>query len=96
LRPAENIFVHNKGWRQFEAADLERFRQRILESLAYVDKALAGREYLIDRFTYGDIAFGPRVIMLDELGISLPHDLVKVRAWIDRLKRRPSLQNLER
>lgn len=96
LRPAENIFIHNKGWRQFEAADLDRFRQRILESLAYVDKGLAGREYLIDRFTYGDIAFAPRVILLEELGIAVPRDLVNVRAWIDRLKKRPSLQNLER
>lgn len=96
LRPAENIFIHNKGWRQFQADELERFRQRILDSLAYVDKALAGKEYLTDRFTYGDISFAPRVIMLDELGIALPKEPVNVRAWIERLRQRPSLQNLER
>lgn len=96
LRPAENIFIYNKGWRQFEAADLDRFRQRMLESLAYVNNALAGKDYLADRFSYGDIAFAPRVIMLEELGIALPEELVAVRAWIDRLKRRPSVEDLER
>jgi glutathione S-transferase len=96
LRPAENIFIHNKGWRQFEAADLERFRQRILESLAYVDRALAGRDHLAGRFSYAEIAFAPRVIMLEELGIELPKELVNARAWIDRVRGRPSLHNLER
>jgi glutathione S-transferase len=96
LRPAENIFIHDKGWRQFEPEQLHGFRQRILESLNLVEKTLGGKEYLVDRFTYADISFAPRVIMVEQLGISLPQNLVNVRAWIDRLRKRPSLQNLER
>ncbi len=96
LRPAENIFIHDKGWRQFESEQLQGFRQSILESLALVEKELGGKEYLADRFTYADISFAPRVIMLEQLGISLPENLVNVRGWIDRLSSLPTLQNLER
>ncbi|MFQ5539576.1 MAG: glutathione S-transferase family protein [Candidatus Binatia bacterium] len=88
--------MRDKGWRQFEPEQLHGFRQRILESLNLVEKTLGGKEYLVDRFTYADISFAPRVIMLEQLGISLPQNLVNVRAWIDRLRLRPSLQNLER
>ncbi len=95
LRPAENIFIHLKGWRRFEEEQIQSVGEKMLESLAYVDKALEGREYLMDRFTYADISFAPRVIILDRLGISLPQGLVNVRAWIERLRERASLQNLE-
>ncbi len=95
LFPAERIFIHDKGWRHFEPAELDGFHQKILESLAYVEKALEGKEYLVDRFTYADISFAPRVILLDQLGIPLPQDFVNIRDWIDRLRKRPSLENLE-
>ncbi|MFQ5851146.1 MAG: glutathione S-transferase family protein [Candidatus Binatia bacterium] len=95
LSPAEGIFIHDKGWRHFETEQLENFRQRILESLAFVEKALEAKEYLVDSFTYADISFAPRLIILEQLGILLPQNFVNVRAWIGRLKRRPSLQNLE-
>ena len=51
LRPAENIFIHGNGWRQFEPEQLQGFRQRTLESLAFVENALGGFDYLVDRFT---------------------------------------------
>ena len=96
MRPAENIFIRDKGWRTFEEEAIRGFRQKIQESLAYVEKALEGKEYLMGRFTYADIAFAPRIILLDQLGISLPQEFVNIPAWIDRLKKRPSLANLER
>ena len=95
LRPAENIFIHGKGWRQFEPEQLQGFRQRTLESLALVENVLGGFDYLVDRFTYADITFAPRVMILEQLGISLPRNLANVRTWIDRLRRRPTLHNLE-
>lgn len=95
LRPAENIFIHNKGWRTFEEEQIRGFRQKIQESLTYVEKALEGQEYIMNRFTYADIAFAPRIILLDQLRILLPQDFVNIHAWIDRLKKRPSLTDLE-
>lgn len=95
LLPAERIFIHDKGWRQFEPAELEGFRQRIMETLALVENALEGKEYLVDRFTYADISFAPRIIILEQLGIPLPQGCVNTSAWIGRLKQRPSSQNLE-
>jgi glutathione S-transferase len=94
-RPAENIFIHLKGWRLFEEAQIDAFRKKILESLTYVERSLAGRDYLVERFTYADIAFAPRVIILEEIGVTLPRDSANVRNWISRLKSRPSLANLE-
>ncbi len=95
LRPAENIFIHNKGWRTFEEEQIRGFRQKIQESLAYVEKALEGKEYLMELFTYADIAFAPRIMLLGRLGISLSQDFANIRGWIGRLEKRPSLQNLE-
>ncbi len=95
LRPAENIFIHLKGWRTFEDEQVLGFRQKILESLAYIEKALRGKEYLVNRFTYADISFAPRIILLNQLGISLPESFLNVHGWIDRLTKRQSLQNLE-
>lgn len=62
----------------------------------YVDRALEGTQYLAGGFSYADISFAPRVTMLDELGIPLPKELVNMRGWIERLSKRPSLQNLQR
>ncbi len=95
LRPAENIFIHGKGWRQIEPEQLQGFRQRMLESLALVENALGGFDYLVDRFTYADISFAPRVMILEQLGISLPRNPANVRARINRLRRPPTLHNLE-
>ncbi len=95
LRPAENIFIHDKGWRVFSPEQIDSFRQRIQESLAYVDRALEGRDYLVDQFTYADIAFAPRIIILDRLGIGVPQSLTHLRSWIDRMKQRPSVTHLE-
>lgn len=95
LRPAENIFIHDKGWRTFGADQIDSFRQKIQETLIYVDRTLEGKEYLVDSFTYADIAFAPRVIILDRLGIAVPQHLNHLRSWVDRLKQRPSLGNLE-
>lgn len=95
LAPAERIFIHDKGWRHFEPEELDGFRQKILQSLALVERTLGGKDYLVDRFTYADISFAPRIILLDQLGIPLPQDFVNIRVWIDRLKKRPSLAHLE-
>jgi len=67
----------------------------MLESLALVENALGGFDYLVDCFTYADISFTPRVMILEQLGISLPRNLANVRARIDRLRRPPTLHNLE-
>jgi len=95
LRPAENIFIHDKGWRTFKEEEIAGFRQTIIESLGLVEKALEGKEYLVERFTHADIAFAPRIFILGQLGISLPQGLVNVETWIERLRKRPSTQNLE-
>ena len=95
-RPAEMIFIHQKGWRTFGEEDLAGFRSRILEHLERLEKHLEGRSYLVEDFSLADIAHAPRIIMLAELGIKVPAHFKNVGAYIERLRQRPSLQNLER
>ncbi len=96
LGPAEGIFIHDKGWRTFEPEHLAQMRQQIQNSLARVEKHLQGKQYLVrDTFTLADICFAPRVIMLDQLGTPLNPSYKNVRAWIERIKERESMQGLE-
>ena len=95
LAPAEAIFIHQKGWRIFEEKELDRFRAELHQCLSRVEQRLEGREFLVDRFTLADIAFAPRAVMLEELGIEVGPKMNNVRAWVQRLKSRESIGTLE-
>lgn len=96
LAPAEGIFIHNKGWRTFEPERLTQMRQQIQDGLTRLEKHLEGRKYLVrDTFTLADVCYAPRIIMLDQLGTPLNPAYKNVRAWIERIKERKSMQGLE-
>jgi glutathione S-transferase len=96
LAPAEAIFIHHKGWRSFEDHKLRQFHDEIRSCLERLEKRLRDRPYLLDQFTLADIAFAPRVVMLEELGIRVSPDHKSLRAWIELLATRESICNLER
>jgi glutathione S-transferase len=52
---------------------------------------LAGKEFLVGDFSLADVAFVPRVLALERLGIELDPRLENVAAWIARLRERPSV-----
>jgi glutathione S-transferase len=96
LGPAEAIFIHDKGWRTFESERLQQMRQQIQEVLTRLEKSLEGKRFLVrDTFTLADICFAPRITILDQLGTPLDPAYKNVRAWIERIKERESMQGLE-
>jgi glutathione S-transferase len=59
--------------------------------LPVLDHALAGREWLEERFSLADIAYAPHLALVVEGGYDLaPHP--NVRAWLERLLARPAWQ----
>ena len=73
---------------------VQRYRSDLLRVLEFLDRRLAGKEYLAGGFSLADIAFVPRLLALPALGIELPERLGNVRGWIERLKQRPSVRQL--
>ena len=66
--------------------------QRLLtKSLAPVDEALVGREYLIGDFSAADVMLGHACFMSNRLGC-VPDDLVNLRAYVSRIANRPGFQ----
>jgi glutathione S-transferase len=96
LGPAEGIFIHDKGWRAFEPERLQQMRQQIQDVLARLEKHLAGKKFLVrDTFTLADICYAPRILILDQLGVTLPPSHTNVRGWIERIRERSSTSGLE-
>jgi glutathione S-transferase len=66
--------------------------QRLLsKSLAPIDAALEGREFLIGEFSAADIQLGHAVFMSGRLGCVTP-DMNNIAAYITRLEARPAFQ----
>ena len=66
--------------------------QRLLtKSLAPVDEALAGREYLIGDFSAADIMLGHACYMSNRLGC-VPDEMANLKAYVARIDERPAFQ----
>jgi len=73
---------------------IRRYRAEAVRVLELLERRLEGREYLAGSFSLADVAFVPRLLILSDLGIEVPGRLKNVLAWIERLKQRPSVQQL--
>jgi glutathione S-transferase len=65
-------------------------RAEILTIYAYLDSVLGDAPYLVGEFSLADIAFMTRLQMLPDLGVEIPANCVRARAWEARLRARPS------
>lgn len=66
--------------------------QRLLtKALAPVDDALAGKDYLIGRFSAADIMLGHACFMSNRLGC-VTDDMPNLKAYIGRIEARPAFQ----
>lgn len=74
---------------------LPRIRQTVERVLDYLNRELQGQHFLASEFSVADIAFVPRLLVLNDLGIDAGMNRGNVEAWIKRLLERPSIQNLE-
>src|SRR6185312_4734851 len=78
----------------------ERSRERIDEGwreaqthFAWLDKELAGREFVAGEFSLGDISFAPPLANLERAGFSIPAEFANLTAWWRRIKERPSFRD---
>jgi glutathione S-transferase len=71
----------------------EEARAEVDRSLAPLDAALAGREYLLDRLTIADLSIAPSLSAAPMLGIDLAR-FPNVTAWLARLASRPAYKKV--
>ena len=66
--------------------------QRLLtKSLAPVDEALAGKDYLIGNFSAADIMLGHACFMSNRLGC-VPDEMENLKGYVERIAARPAFQ----
>jgi len=69
--------------------------QRLLtRTLAPVDEALAGKDYLIGDFSAADTMLGHSAIMSNRLGC-VPDEMTNLKAYVARLEARPAFQKAD-
>ena len=56
----------------------------------HLDTKLADGPYLVGGFSVADVAFMARLQILPHLGVEIPRECGRARAWEQRLRERPS------
>ena len=84
------LFTPEASW---DRADQERARDELARHLDVLEPMLERRAYLVDGFSLADVAYAPFVCELEacQLG-ELLGSRPATRAWIDRLRARPSVR----
>jgi len=59
---------------------------------AFLDRELGGRDYFVGEFSRADVALVPHLTSLAYLGEPLPDGCGRLRSWLDRMRRRPSVE----
>jgi len=73
---------------------VRKYQGEVTRVIGRLETMLAGKEFLVGDFSLADVAFVPRVLALEQLGIELDPHLENVAAWIARLRERPSVHIL--
>jgi glutathione S-transferase len=74
---------------------IEKSKDELTNHLLYLNQLLERVDYLAGDYSLADIAFTPRVVLLDSLGIPVSPEFKNVADWIERIKSRPSYRVLE-
>lgn len=95
--PQSNVLATelSKAADQIDQERIQRYRSDLVRVLEFLDRHLEGKEYLVQEFSLADVAFVPRLLVLEPLGVTVPESLTNVMAWIERLGQRPSVQKLQ-
>ena len=80
---------------QVDQERVQRYRADLGRVLEFVERHLDGKEYMSGTFSLADLAFVPRLLMLPKLGVEISSRLINVLAWSERVKRRPSVKQLQ-
>ncbi len=74
---------------------IQRLRQSVERVLDYLNRELAGQQFLAGEFSVADIGFAPRMLVLKDLGVDPAANRPNVDAWLKRMLERPSVRNLQ-
>jgi glutathione S-transferase len=75
---------------------VQRFHQIIERTLDYLNHELQGNDFVAGEFSVADIAFAPRMLVLNEIGIDVAaNNRGNLDAWLKRMMERPSIRNLQ-
>ncbi|HYD47894.1 MAG TPA: glutathione S-transferase family protein [Terriglobales bacterium] len=66
----------------------------LIRVLSRLELQLEGREFLVGEFSLADAAFVPRILILPQMGIEMDPRWHNVPAWINRLRERNSVREL--
>jgi len=80
---------------QVDRERVQRYRADVLRVLEFLERQLEGKDYVAGTFSFADLAFVPRLLMLPGLGVEIPARLKNVSAWSERLKQRASVKQLQ-
>lgn len=70
---------------------IELFEQRLVRYFGMVDQQLAGRQFLVDEISFADLMMYPNYVLRRAL-LDAAADFSNLRAWADRMARRPGVQ----
>ena len=79
---------------QRDQAVLQQTRSKLAELMGYLESALGERPYLLGDFSLTDIAIVPRALRMEAYGALPAPSLPRLNAWLERMKRRPSVQSI--
>lgn len=89
--PFVDIFQETrKSEEQRNSKIIEEAKGKIVKCFDRLEKELDQRSYLAGPFSLGDIAFMANLDLLERFQIPLDPKYTNTRAWIERLKARPS------
>lgn len=95
MPPAGLVLVEmHKPEAERDQERLRRYQAEVSRVLARVDALLEGKQFLVEDFSLADVAFVPRALILDKLGIDVEGRFHNVAAWLGRLRERASVQSL--
>ena len=69
---------------------IQNAKETITQCFDRIERELEGRDYLAGTFSLADISFMPNIALLEHFEIPVDPKYKNMRAWIERLKARPS------
>lgn len=71
----------------------EKAKKRLQQHLEVLDRQMAGQEYLVGEYSLADITYIPFFLRLDRYQTRIDESLPNLKAWMDRLLARPTVQS---
>ncbi|HVA79010.1 MAG TPA: glutathione binding-like protein [Candidatus Binataceae bacterium] len=84
------LFQMRKPEAERDHAKIEEGERETCRHFEYLNRELAGREFIAGQFSLADIAYMPHLSSYERAGYAVPSDLTDLHAWWERLKTRPS------